>query len=307
MEIKNITIVGLGALGIMYGNYFTERLPEKSVRIVADDKRIEKYKRQGVYCNGKPCFFHYISANEQGDPADLLLFTVKNYHLKDAIENARNQIGENTIILSALNGISSEGILEKAFGKEKVLYCVAQGMDALKEGNKLTYANMGQLVFGEKHNKTWSEKVKAVADLFDQIQFPYKVEEDMLKPLWGKFMLNVGANQSAAVFNAPYGKIHTPGKPRDTMLDAMKEVMEISQRAGVNLTQQDMKFYVGLIDSLHPKGKTSMLQDVDARRKTEVDTFAGKVIELGKKYNVSTPVNEFLYRKIKEIESSSQL
>jgi 2-dehydropantoate 2-reductase len=47
-----------------------------------------------------------------------------------------------------------------------------------------------------------------------------------------------------------------------------------------------------------------MLQDVEAGRKTEVEMFAGKVIELGRRYNVPTPVNERLYVLIKEIEGS---
>ncbi|PJC72454.1 MAG: 2-dehydropantoate 2-reductase, partial [Syntrophobacterales bacterium CG_4_8_14_3_um_filter_58_8] len=55
---------------------------------------------------------------------------------------------------------------------------------------------------------------------------------------------------------------------------------------------------------LNPEGKTSMLQDVEAHRKTEVEMFAGKVIELGARHNVPTPVNQKLFDMIREIEEN---
>lgn len=105
MEIKNVAIVGLGALGIMYGKHLVDRLGVDAVRIVADHDRIERYKKDGILCNGEPCTFRYVAADEPMEPADLLIFAVKYTGLKSAIANAKNQIGKQTIILSVLNGI----------------------------------------------------------------------------------------------------------------------------------------------------------------------------------------------------------
>ena len=117
--------------------------------------------------------FHYVTPEEKTGPADMVLFTVKYQGLEDAIRAVRNQVGENTILLSALNGISSEKMIAEAYGPEKVLYCVAQGMDAVKTGNKLTYENMGMLVFGGKGPDD-ADKVQRVAEFFRKQTSPIK-------------------------------------------------------------------------------------------------------------------------------------
>jgi 2-dehydropantoate 2-reductase len=83
---------------------------------------------------------------------------------------------------------------------------------------------------------------------------------------------------------------------------AMREVMDIARMAGVNLYEEDIKNWYAFMSRLSPAGKTSMLQDVEAKRKTEVEMFAGKIIELGKKYSVPTPGNSVLFTAIKAIE-----
>ena len=115
-------------------------------------------------------------------------------------------------------------------------------------------------------------------------------------------MINAGINQASAVLGAPYSVFQRSGDARELMESAMREVMAIAQAAGVHLSEADITNWNLFLSSLSPDGKTSMLQDIEARRKTEVEMFAGKVIELGKEYGIPTPVNQTLYRVIKVIE-----
>ncbi|EKN67866.1 2-dehydropantoate 2-reductase [Schinkia azotoformans] len=303
MEIKKVSIIGLGALGILFGHHLSKRMPKKDLRIIADKNRIQKYQTDGVYCNDERCDFNYISPEEACEPADLLIFTVKFNGLQDAIKAVKNHVGENTIIISALNGISSEGVIGDAYGTDKVLYCVAQGMDAVKVGNKLTYANMGMLVFGDREPGIISEKVKAVKAFFEKTEFAHEVLTDMKEKLWGKFMLNVGVNQTVAVYESNYGEIQKDGPARDMMIAAMREVAMLSEKEGITLTEDDITYWLDVLSKLSPEGKPSMAQDVEARRFSEVDLFAGTVLELGRKYDIPTPVNKELYDRITKIES----
>lgn len=303
MEIKKVSIIGLGALGILFGHHLSKRMPKKDLRIIADKNRIQKYQTDGVYCNDERCDFNYISPEEACEPADLLIFTVKFNGLQDAIKAVKNHVGENTIIISALNGISSEGVIGDAYGTDKVLYCVAQGMDAVKVGNKLTYANMGMLVFGDQEPGIISEKVKAVKAFFEKTEFAHEVLTDMKEKLWGKFMLNVGVNQTVAVYESNYGEIQKDGPARDMMIAAMREVAMLSEKEGITLTEDDIIYWLDVLSKLSPEGKPSMAQDVEARRFSEVDLFAGTVLELGKKYGIPTPVNKEFYDRITKIES----
>lgn len=304
MEIKRVSIIGLGALGILFGNHLAKRMPPGDLNIIVDDERMYKYKKEGVYCNGEPCEFHYVTPEEEVLPADLIIITVKYNGLEEAIRGVRNHVGENTIILSALNGITSESLIGQAYGMEKVLYCVAQGMDAVKEGNELTYHNMGVLCFGDREPGNPSPQVERVASFFDKTEFPYIIDTDMPKRMWGKLMLNVGVNQAVAVSGGGYGVIQKEGEARDTMIGAMREVMVLAQKEGINLTEEDLNYWLDVLSKLSPLGKPSMLQDVEAKRFSEVELFAGTVLELGRKHNFPTPVNQRLYDVIKAREAT---
>jgi 2-dehydropantoate 2-reductase len=304
MEIRKVSIIGLGALGILFGNHLAKRMQKEDVRIIADRKRIDKYKKEHVYCNGEPCDFHYITPEEPCEPADLLIFTVKYDGLNDAVQAVHHHIGKNTIILSALNGITSEGIIGQVYGVDKMLYSVAQGMDAVKVGNKLTYDHMGMLCLGDQKPGMISDKVNSVAAFFDNIDFPYEIDTNMNKRLWGKFMLNVGVNQTVAVYKSNYGEVQQEGEARKTMIAAMREVITLSEYEGVNLTEADLNYWLSVLATLSPEGKPSMAQDLEARRYSEVALFAGAVLEMGEKYQVPTPINKKLYKTIKSIEST---
>ncbi|TGE34673.1 2-dehydropantoate 2-reductase [Desulfosporosinus sp. Sb-LF] len=302
MKIRTVSIVGLGALGTIFAKHFSDKLSIHDVRVIANQSRKQKYEMNGIYCNGGRYDFNYVLPESEQEPTDLLIFCVKFNQLPQAIEDARHQVGEHTIILSALNGISSEEIIGKAFGMEKMLYCVAQGMDAVKIGNELNYENMGMLCFGEKDNTVWSDKVTTVAELFDTLDFPYEVPNEMDKRMWGKFMLNTGVNQTVAVFSTNYGGIQVAGEPRNVMIAAMREVIVLSRNVGINLGESDLTYWLEVLAKLNPLGMPSMRQDMQANRKTEVGLFSGTAITLGKQYGVSTPINEWLYHKIQEME-----
>jgi 2-dehydropantoate 2-reductase len=282
-------------------------MPGEDLRIIANQDRITKYRREGVYCNGKLCSFNYVIPEAECKPANLLIFAVKFNDLDDAIKSARNHVADHTIILSLLNGITSETIIGQTYGMEKVLYCVAQGMDAVKIQNKLTYEHMGQICFGELKCGMISQKVRAVATFFEDMGIPHEVDNNMIKRLWGKFMLNVGVNQTVAIYESNYGEIQKEGRARDTMISAMKEVIALSELEGVNLTEEDLKYWLGVLDTLNPSGQPSMRQDLEAKRYSEVELFAGTVLALGKKHNLSTPINQEFYDRIKSIESQYQL
>ncbi len=304
MEIKKITIVGMGALGVMYGDFLTKKLGKKCVEFVANEKRITKFNEEGIYCNGQLCDVTLVDEEKTQDPADLLIFAVKATGLEAAIWTVRNKVSKNTIIISVLNGISSEEIIGNAYGMEKIIHCVVQGMDVIKDQNKVTYSQFGQICMGiadESEDK--KQKLQAVIDLFHKVEMPYTVEKDIIRRIWSKFMLNVGVNQAVMIFEGTYGTVQKTGEARELMQNAMKEVIALAQKENINVTQEDFEDYVKLIDHMNPKGMPSMRQDGLAHRKSEVELFAGTVIALAKKHKIEVPVNKKIYETIMRMES----
>ena len=303
LEIETVSIVGLGALGTLFGHHLSRRMPRENLRVVADAARIDRYRREGIFSNGEPCDFHFVTPEADVGPADLVLVAVKALQLDGALASIRHHVDKNTVILSLLNGITSEAIIGGVYGMDHVVYCVAYGMDAVREGNRLTYRNMGKLCIGVNGGGALPENVKRVVRFFEQTDFPFEVDAHMEKRMWGKFMLNVGVNQTVALFGPDYGALQHEGEQRDTMIAAFREVVTLSRLEGVNLTEADVQYWLQLLSTLNPGGKPSMRQDVEARRRSEVALFAGTVLALGQKHGVATPVNRMLYDGILKLEA----
>ncbi|WP_428908231.1 ketopantoate reductase family protein [Niallia sp. Krafla_26] len=303
-NIETVTLVGLGAIGAAYGSLLHDSLKD-AFRVVANEQRIQKYQINRIKINDQLYKFNYITPETKVEPVDLVIFAVKNAELPQAIEDAKNHIGPNTIILSLLNGISSEEIIFEAYKNEHILYSMSVEIDALRSGLDVRFTTRGRIEYGEKNNEM-SEDVLAVKDLFERVGIDYKISDNITHTMWWKFMINVGVNQTSAVLKAPYGVFQSLPIAYEWVESAMREVVALSQKIGTGLTEEDVKKFWPIINNLSPKGKTSMLQDMEAGRKTEVEYFAGTVCQLGKKYGVPTPINEQLYKIIRIMEEMNK-
>lgn len=302
-KIEKVTIIGLGALGILYAEHLSNKLKFEDLRIVADIDRIERYKKNKIYCNDKECNFNYLSPDEIVEPADLLIFAVKYNGLNDAIQAVKHHVGKDTIILSVLNGIESEKDIASVYGEEHNLYCVAQGMTASKSGNHMNYRHKGIICFGELDQEKNTNKVNIVKDFFDKVEMPYEINNQMATKLWSKLMVNVGINQTVAYFNTTNKAVQREGEELEMMLGAMQEVLEIAKKEGIKLNESEIAYWLKIINTLNPDGMPSMAQDVKSRRYSELELFAGTVVRLSKKHNIQVPINQEFYRYFKDLES----
>ncbi|MBN1141506.1 MAG: ketopantoate reductase family protein [Deltaproteobacteria bacterium] len=301
--IEKIAIIGAGALGATYGSLLFEMDP-RSVRFIAGGDRFERLSRDGLYVNGK----HYaieVVRPEEAEPAEFVIVAVKHYHLDEAIGKMKRAIGPHTAVLSVMNGIDSEERIGAVHGPEKVLYGLTLAIDAQRKGNVISYKHLGRILFGEKKNFEISPRVRRIADLFERAKIAYEIPTDMIRSLWFKFMINVGVNQVSAVFGAKFGALQGSPDARALMESAMREVIAIARALGVDLSEDDLAEWYRILGNLDPDGKTSMLQDVEAGRPTEVEMLAGTVTEYGKRLGIPTPVNQRLFDQLKRMGSLS--
>jgi|LFRM01.2.fsa_nt_gb 2-dehydropantoate 2-reductase len=303
-----IGIIGAGSLGILYGQKLTKAYGKENVLFIANEERCRKYRNTEFVCNGEGCDFQFVSTGKISRDAvsekhlDLLIFTVKSTGLATAVEEAKPFVNENTIILSLLNGITSEEQIEAVFGKKHMIYSVALGMDPIRKDYQISYQNIGKIVFGSRYGNQ-GDDVRLVSEVLEKSDIPYAVSDDIMYVLWKKLMLNTGVNQVIAVYASTYGGMQLKGEIRTKMIEAMREVVEVAKHEGVNLTEGDIKENVALLDTMNPEGMPSMRQDTKAGKNTEVELFSGTICRLGRKHNIPTPVNDFFYERIREIES----
>ena len=302
-DMKTAGVIGLGALETLYAHLLTEALGRDHVLVLADRGRVERYRREGVFFNGQLQDFNYTDAAAVTEPVDLLLFAVKFGGLDSAIKTCRHLVGPDTTLVSVLNGISSEQILGAAFSPEQVVWCVAQRMSALKEGNHITVSPLGELAIGVPAGQD-DRHLRRLTAFFDRISFSYALPGDIATHMWSKLLCNTGCNQAAMLYQCGYGGLQVPGEARDTMLGAMREVVTVANAESVPLSEKDIERWLAIIDTFPADGEPSMRQDSKAHRKSELELFAGTVRRLAQKHGIAVPVNDRIYRQAQAMEAA---
>lgn len=300
MEIKRTAIVGMGALGLLYGGHIAKA--GEVVDYLLDEERYQTYQGRTFTCNGEKMDVRFRKSTEV-TPYDLVIVAVKYNSLPSALDTMAAAVDEHTILLSVMNGIDSEELISERYGRENIVYTVAQGMDAMRSGSALVYTRMGELHIGRLPDQS-PEPLAAVVAFFDKIAMPYLEEEHILYRMWAKWMLNVGINQTCMVYDTTYYGATRGETPRKVLVGAMQEVIDLSRHTGVNLEQSELAFYLKLLDTLDPNGYPSMEQDRKAGRRTEVEMFAGTVLRMAERYGMEAPYNRFLYDRVQEIEGA---
>ncbi len=302
-EFRRVAVIGAGGLGAVYATQLSTR-PELEAAFLAEGERAERLARDGVIVNDQPSEVGVQRLETLAQPFDLVIVAVKHPQLGEAVEQIAPAVGPNTVILSVLNGIDSEERLAERYGWERVLYGVALGIDALRTENRITYQSQGTLYIGRAQNNPPDPTVQAVAALLRGSGLKVEVPPDMLRILWWKFMINVGINQTAAVLGLPFGPFRENAHAMRLMDTAMLEVVAAAKKLRIEIGPEDVEKWHEIMQGLAADGKPSMLQDVEARRKTEVEMLAGTLLRLSEELKTPAPLNAVLFDMLRARELS---
>ncbi|WHH57792.1 ketopantoate reductase family protein [Petroclostridium sp. X23] len=305
MKIKKVTLIGLGAMGVFFAPKLDAYLGEENFRVLADGERKERIQSKGVIVNGIRHHFTVITPETTGDPADLIIMAVKDTGLTQAIHDIRNQVGENTQIICVMNGIDSEERIAAVYGWEHILYSYMRVSIVMKDGVANYDPEWGKVYFGEKWNSELSERVKSIKELFDASKIKYNIYPDMIRGMWFKFMCNIGENMTCAMLGIPFGAFRVSNHANAIRRKAMWEVVQIANRLGIDLGQEDIERQEDTLKRLRFCNKPSTLQDLESGRITEIEMFAGKVVKLGEELGIETPMNWMFYHGIKVCEEKN--
>lgn len=289
MEIKKVIICGLGALGLTYASKLNNIC---ELKILADLKRIQKYKNNKPILNNEEIELDYITPNEKWDP-DLIIIATKSTGLDKAIEYIKNFVSEKTIIISLINGISSEEKISSYYPQAKVLRSYFIGHSAIRIENKTTQDGIGKIVF---------EPNDSLETFFSKNKIDHEISNDILYSQWIKLGVNIILNEPSAIYKCTVGELRKKQEYPKLAQNLLKEIKIIANLHGINNLENYEQEVLQSAQLISDDGKTSMYQDILAKRKTEVDIFSGEIINLGKKYKVETPINLEIFNKIKEIE-----
>ncbi len=290
-EINNILLCGLGGVGSIYAQKIIDNT-NCDLKILVDKSRFERYSKTPRRINGKDYTFDYILPSETDYDADLIIIASKSSGLDDIIKNINNFVKDDTIILSFINGITSEERIAKVYGYDKILYSYIICHTIFRTGSEIKHDGVTKVVFGSKD--IHDTKIKPVKELFDSAKLDYEIPQDMYRALWLKYALNCCVNQTSAITKMTFKQMWESQKYLELLKNICNEIAIIAKANDVNNTETFWaETYKNLLTML-PEGKTSMLQDIEAKRKPETDLFGKTVVKLGEENNISTPYNKIL-------------
>ncbi|MBR4311232.1 MAG: ketopantoate reductase family protein [Akkermansia sp.] len=235
--ISKVIIIGAGAMGVPPAVKLSA-LSDVDVRILADEKRVERYRRDGIFLNGRRLDFSYITPYEERDfIPQLVIIATKNGDLDDALELLRGRLEANTIILPLLNGISARDVIIRKYPDVCAFYGLYLGHASVREGNNVNSDGEGRIVFGNSVNEKLTAEVAAVKELFERAQIASEIPRDMLSAMWKKFVLNVGVNQTQALYRADYGMVQESAEMRDFCMELMSEAVSVAEKLNIPETE----------------------------------------------------------------------
>lgn len=302
MKIKSVAVLGAGAVG----SYVIWGLSEKKdiqLGVIASGERAKRLKNKG--CKINDTVYHpEVWTPEEAHGVDFLIVSLKYGALPGALDDITAVTGENTVIMSLMNGVDSEEIIAEKVGAEHLLHAVIK-VASHKENDGYVFspeATLG-IIFGEVPAPYDSERVQAVLDLFSGTGLHYRATDCILEEIWSKFRLNVCNNLPQAILGAGVG-CYRDSVHMKAISDRLRaELMAIAEAKGIDINKADVSSGRG--SAVPPTARYSTLQDLDAGRHTEIDMFSGALIRMGKELGIPTPYNEFTYHMIKALEEKN--
>lgn len=303
MEIKTVAVMGVGAVG----SYFVYGLSDKlgdDLWVVAEGERAERLRKNGIIINDKTYHVH-VKTPAEAHGADLLLIATKYSGLLDSLDDIEKVVAPHTLVLSLLNGVESEEIVGERIGMEHMLYSLMK-IASQRVGNSIRFNPAGTLgvFYGESGHAEPTERALAIARLFDGSGVNYHICEDILQDMWYKFALNVSKNLPQAMVNCGYNGYFGSEHVAALSSGLRAEVVAVAAAKGIDISDETAPATSNSPATL-PTARFSTLQDLDAKRHTEVDMFSGAMMRMGAKLGIPTPYNEVTWHVIKALEDKN--
>lgn len=301
MKIKKVAVLGAGAVG-SYVIWGLSKCKDIQLGVIGEGERAERLKK-GCLINDE-LYHPEVWTPQEAKGADLLIVSLKYQALRGALDSIAAITGENTTVMSLMNGVDSEEIISEAIGTSHILYSLIK-VASRKKGDGYTFnpeTTIG-IVFGETAAPYQSERVQAVTELFKAAGLHYRVTEHIREEMWSKFRLNVCNNLPQAVLGAGVG-CYQDSIHMKAISDGLRQELEtIAEAKGIDMNKADASSRHG--SAVPPSARYSTLQDLDAGRHTEIDMFSGVLMRMGKELSIPTPYNEYTYHIIKAIEEKN--
>lgn len=304
-----IAILGAGAMGSAIGALLAKAANDVTL-IDVWKEAVEAINRSGLKIQTKAGDIvthkvHAVTSPAQvAGPVDLLLVFVKCYHTADAVRSALPILGSDSTVLSLQNGWGNGPRIAEIVGRERVVLGVCYHSATVLGPGHVLHAGQGKTFIGEMDGAV-TPRVQRIAEAFKAAVLDIEASAQVLKEIWSKLALNVATLPTSSTIKLTAEKLPNTLEMQSLMRALLLEVVSVAQLQGIGLDfTERWNAITVLLGKLAPNTKGSMLQDVENRRRTEIDVMCGAVVDAGQRLGLATPYNNAMLWLVKALEGN---
>jgi len=306
-----IAILGAGAMGSAIG-VLLHKAGNQVTLIDVSRPAIDAIQSRGLIIENKAGEQETVRIQITDQPAsigvvDLLVVFVKCYQTEAAVRSALPIVGAGTVVLSLQNGWGNGPRIAGIAGRERVVLGVCYHSATVLAPGHVLHAGQGKTFMGELDGSD-SSRLQRIVRTFSDAGIPVEPSGQVLKEIWSKLALNVATLPTSSTVRVTADHLLDTPEMRELMQELLREVVAVANAQNIPLDfTERWGAITGLLRKLAPNTKGSMLQDVEARRQTEIDVMCGAIVEAGVRLNIATPCNRAMIGLIKGLEGTFRL
>jgi 2-dehydropantoate 2-reductase len=297
-----IAIVGAGGIGAIFGAALAQSGVD--VAFVARGAHLAAIRENGLRIEGDRGETLIRPACATDDitgigPVDYVLLCVKLWDVETAGAQLRPIIGAETAVIPLQNGVDAAERLIPILGREPLMGGTAFVTGSIVAPGIVRQTGTYQIMtFGELDRRP-SPRGERLHELCETAGFDGVLSPDVMVPLWEKFLVLIPLANVNAVTRQPLGRYRADPDTWALVEASAREAAAVGRADGINLAPDAVEHALATIRSMPDYHMSSMGNDLVRGNRLELPWLAGKVVELGRRHGIPTPVNEFIYAALK--------
>jgi 2-dehydropantoate 2-reductase len=296
-----LVIFGAGAVGSLFGAHLARA--GHDVLLVGRREHVKAVERDGLRIEGitnmtvRP---RVAETLRPGERATMVILTVKSYDTEEACRQIARAMSPRPI-LSLQNGLGNLELMEKGLHSggwttprlNIALGVLNWGVTYMSAGH-IRHAGTGQLVLGDLSG---GRAAKRFASLFEGVGIPTHYQDDILRAVWKKVIINCAINPVTADHRVLNGELLTDPL-RGQAVSLLREALEVASAEGYSFAEHELEEELFRVLGATAENRSSMLQDVLRAKPTEIDALTGVVLRRGAAHGLKLPHSERIYKRL---------
>lgn len=300
-----IAVAGAGAMGSLFGALLTEAGNDVWLYDVWPE-HVHAVAEHGlsVEHEGRTRIVQIKATTEPKEigHADLVIIFVKSTQTKPAAETARRLLCNDAMVMTLQNGMGNADIISEFIEPVRILAgTTSHGATMLGPGH-IRHAGVGPTTIGVwAKSKEGADRARQFADFFTQAGIETETVDDVHSVVWNKLLINIGINAITALSGIKNGQILDLEITRELSRAAVEEAMKVARAQNVKI-RDDAVGHVFKVAQATAVNRSSMGQDVDNKRQTEIAAINGFIVREAKKLGLEAPVNQTLTALVETLQ-----